>query len=75
MVLAGLSIIHVPASTDVLTARLCGRGRETAQEIAVRIEREAEPDPDGMTVINIDNFSDLSAAKAALIAAVHELSK
>ncbi|WBU61640.1 phosphonate metabolism protein/1,5-bisphosphokinase (PRPP-forming) PhnN [Paracoccus albus] len=75
MVLPELSIVHVTASPDVLSARLSERGRETAHEIPARINREAEFDPAGLTVINIDNSGDLSASKSAFTSAVQELSK
>ncbi|WBU51932.1 phosphonate metabolism protein/1,5-bisphosphokinase (PRPP-forming) PhnN [Paracoccus sp. SCSIO 75233] len=72
--LPGLAVIHVTAAPEVLAARLAERGRETAEDIAARIAREAEFDAAGLPVITIDNSGALADAEAAFIAAVQELS-
>lgn len=53
-VFAGLQVIHVTASPEVLADRLAARGREGAQDIAARLSREARLDPalSVLTVIN-----------------------
>lgn len=53
-VFAGLQVIHVTASPEVLADRLAARGREGAQDIAARLSREAPLDPalPVLTVIN-----------------------
>lgn len=67
-----LGVIHVTADPEVLMARLAGRGRENAVDIASRIARDINLDATGLPVITIDNSSDLAVAEAAFIAAVQE---
>lgn len=65
--LPGLTIIHVTARPDVLAARLAGRNRETAEEIAQRLARAALPLPEGLDVVEIDNSGPLEEAVEALV--------
>jgi ribose 1,5-bisphosphokinase len=66
----GLVVIHVTASDAVLAERLGARGRESAEEIAARMERARLPLPEGLKVIEIDNSGALEGAVEALIAAL-----
>ena len=63
-------VLHVTARPDVLVKRLHGRGRESATEVARRLDRPAPPMPHGVPVTEIDNSGSLAdavrAAKAAL---------
>ncbi|KPQ06113.1 MAG: ribose 1,5-bisphosphokinase PhnN [Rhodobacteraceae bacterium HLUCCA12] len=50
-----LRVIHVTARPEVLARRLHGRGRETLDEIAARLARDAGGIPAGLPVIEIAN--------------------
>lgn len=64
----GLRVIHVTARPEVLAARLAERGRETAAEIAKRLER-ARLDPlPGIEMLELDNSGALEDAVSALVA-------
>lgn len=65
-----LTVIHVTARPEVLADRLRGRGRETAQEIAKRLDRARMPLPEGLNTIEIDNSDALEDAVAALVRVV-----
>ena len=54
-------VIALEAQPEVLAARLAARGRETAEEIAQRLSRVAEPLPDALKIHLIDNSGALSA--------------
>ena len=68
-----LSVIHVDAAPEVLALRLAARGRETAQDIAARIARDAPLVAGTLPVTYIDNSGDLDSATAAFIAALNEM--
>ncbi|WP_133646063.1 phosphonate metabolism protein/1,5-bisphosphokinase (PRPP-forming) PhnN [Paraburkholderia flava] len=56
-------VVHVTAAAAVLAVRLGARGRETADEIAARLAREAPfALPDGVRLTTIDNSGTLEAA-------------
>ena len=60
----------VVARPEVLAKRLANRGRESAADIARRLERAGFPLPGGLDVCEIDNSGDLDAAMAQLLAAL-----
>lgn len=66
----GLRVLHVTARPETLARRLAGRRRESAEEIAARLERADHALPDGLAVTPIANDGALSEAVAALIAAL-----
>lgn len=66
-----LHVLSLSASPEVLAARLAGRGRETAQDIARRLARPAPPLPDGVRVTEIDNSGPLDAAVAQALATLY----
>lgn len=72
-VFAPLVVISVSADPMVLAARLAARGRESASDIAQRLERAglALPPLPGVTVREVDNSGDLDAARRAFLAALH----
>lgn len=70
-----LGIIHVTAHPQVLARRLASRGREEADEIAVRIARSPDIDTVGRPIVAVDNSTTLDIAKKAFIAAIQELSR
>ena len=63
-----LKIVLVTAPTRVLAARLAERGRETAAEIAERIEGAGYAAPSGPDVIAIENDGKLEDAIEAFVA-------
>ncbi|MFP4240121.1 MAG: phosphonate metabolism protein/1,5-bisphosphokinase (PRPP-forming) PhnN [Rhodosalinus sp.] len=65
-----LVVLALHASADVLAQRLSGRGRETAEEIAERLAREA-PLPAGLDVVRIENAGTVDAAAEAALAALY----
>ena len=62
-------VIEVTAPAEVLAARLAGRGREDAADIAERLAR-AVPMPDGVAIVRIDNGGALADAEVAMVAAL-----
>ena len=64
---AQLKVIHLTARDDVLAKRLAGRGRESTEAIAARLERAKLPLPAGLNVIEIDNSGALETAISALV--------
>lgn len=66
----GLGVIVVTASPGRIAARLVGRGRESADEIAERLARAADPMPEGPDVTTILNDGTPEEALAAFLAAL-----
>lgn len=56
------SIVMITARPDVLTDRLTSRGRETHQEIAMRLAREVTFASASEDVVTIDNSDDVTIA-------------
>ena len=65
-----LRVILVTAPVPVLAARLAARGRETAQDIAARLERAGFALPEGLNISQIDNSGVLEDAVAMFLAAL-----
>lgn len=65
-----LQVIEIAVSPEVLQARLAGRGREGADEIAQRLDRAALALPPGLGAQRIRNDGPPEAGIAALIAAL-----
>lgn len=61
------SVVMIGAHPDVLAKRLAARGRETSQEIAVRLAREVSFDNDASDVVKIDNSGDVATAIEAFM--------
>ncbi len=70
-----LRVIEICVSPEVLAERLAARGRETAQDIARRLERAALPLPAGIAALRVMNDTTPEAGIAALIAAVQPVSR
>lgn len=64
-----LVVLHVTAPPELRAQRLAARGRESLQEIAARLTREA-PLPEGLRVVQVDNSTTLAAAAEAALAAL-----
>jgi phosphonate metabolism protein PhnN/1,5-bisphosphokinase (PRPP-forming) len=62
-------VVEITASPEVLAKRLAGRGREGAEEIALRLARQM-PIPAGIEVVTILNDGAIEAAAARLRAAI-----
>lgn len=67
-VFPGLVILNISASPDVLAARLAGRGRESAEEIARRLERAEQKLPEGLSLHHIRNDGPLPQTLARVLA-------
>lgn len=65
-VFADLTVVHITARREVLAARLAARGRESADQIARRLDRAELPLPGGLRVAEIDNSGALTDAVDAL---------
>ncbi len=68
-----VAVLHVTAQPETLARRLAARGRESAEDIAARLQREAPLMTHTASVIEIANDADLAAGEAAFIAAVERL--
>ena len=69
-VFPGLGVIAITAPPDVLAARLAGRGRERAADIARRLERASWPVPDDALIVT--NNSGVDEGTVALLAAIDQ---
>lgn len=61
------AVILVTAGRALRAERLAARGRETREEIAARLSREAPPVPEGTAPLVIDNSGPLAAGVAAFL--------
>ncbi|WP_126975973.1 phosphonate metabolism protein/1,5-bisphosphokinase (PRPP-forming) PhnN [Frigidibacter oleivorans] len=70
-VFPGLTVLLVTARPVTLAARLAARGRESAEDIARRLDRLADFSlPEGLPTLRIDNDGPLEAAVQAVLAAL-----
>jgi ribose 1,5-bisphosphokinase len=60
-------IINLTANRDVLAERLAGRGRETAEDIARRLDRADYALPEGVDAVIIDNSGKLDMTVQAIL--------
>ena len=54
-----LLVVEVTAPAHILHERLHGRGRETADDVANRLQRKVKPYPDGVQVVRVVNDQSL----------------
>ena len=66
-----LVVVALTARPDVLAARLAGRGRETAEDIAGRLERAKLTLPEGLDVVELDNSGALDATVSTALNALY----
>lgn len=66
----GLRVLLVTAPPAVLAQRLAGRGRETPEAVAARLERAGYTEPQGPDVVRIVNDGPLEAAVPGFLAAL-----
>jgi phosphonate metabolism protein PhnN/1,5-bisphosphokinase (PRPP-forming) len=55
-------VVEITAPIDVLVSRIVSRGRETAEEAAIRASRKVPPIPSGIPVLRINNAGALEHA-------------
>ena len=65
-----IKVIHITVRPEILARRLAARGRESADQIASRLERANLALPQGLDVTEIDNSGSLEASTAAFLAAL-----
>jgi thymidine phosphorylase len=63
-----LVVIEVNAPAHVLQARLSARGRESADDIAKRLQRSVEPYPEGVALLKVVNDQTIGIGTARLLA-------
>jgi ribose 1,5-bisphosphokinase len=63
-----IRIVHVTAAPDILARRLQARGRESAVDIASRLDRATALDVEGPDVVHIDNSGKPEEAGKELLA-------
>lgn len=68
-----VGVVVVTAPSAVLAARLAGRGRECAEDIAQRLRRAAAPMPAGNDVRTVVNDTGLDAGITAFVSALRDL--
>jgi ribose 1,5-bisphosphokinase len=68
-------IAHVTASPEVLAQRLHGRGRETASDIAARLNREAPQLDYGEKLVTINNDGPIEQAGSTFLKALLALAE
>ncbi|CAG9197517.1 ribose 1,5-bisphosphate phosphokinase [Paraburkholderia sabiae] len=63
-----LEVVHIHAAPHILAQRLSTRGRETAEQVAARLARQAPFTlPDGAHLTHIDNSGSLEEAGLAFV--------
>ncbi len=68
------SVVVVSARPEVLAERLASRGRESREEIALRLKREVSFDDGANDVIVIDNSGEVAASTDAFLRHLQEMS-
>jgi ribose 1,5-bisphosphokinase len=66
-------VLLVTARPEVRAARLAGRGRESAEDVAARLAREGAPIPAGVEAVSIDNSGSLDEGIAGFVAALRQI--
>ncbi|WP_245704593.1 phosphonate metabolism protein/1,5-bisphosphokinase (PRPP-forming) PhnN [Belnapia rosea] len=67
-----LLVLEITAPPAVLAERLAARGRETAEDIAARLTRQA-PLPPGLTVVQVMNDGPVEQGIARVVAALRAI--
>ncbi len=63
-------VVEITAPPEVLAARLAGRGREGAESIAARLERQVPPMPPGVALVQVPNDGTARAGIERFVAAL-----
>jgi len=64
-----IRVVEITAPTNVLAARLADRGREDAEDIARRLQRQV-PLPDGIELVTVMNDGSIEEGAAKVIQAI-----
>lgn len=67
-----LLVVEVTAPAHVLFERLHGRGRETADDVARRLQRQVKPYPEGIHVVRVINDKSLDIGITRFMATLHD---
>ncbi|WP_176037447.1 phosphonate metabolism protein/1,5-bisphosphokinase (PRPP-forming) PhnN [Brucella tritici] len=67
------SVVVITARPDVLAERLASRGRESREEIALRLAREVSFDDGAADVVTIDNSGNVNASTDAFLRHLNEI--
>ena len=67
-----MKVISITAPAAILAARLAGRGRESAEDIAARLARSVALPP-GVDVVEVPNDTTPEEGAARLLAALRSL--
>ncbi|MHC5230409.1 phosphonate metabolism protein/1,5-bisphosphokinase (PRPP-forming) PhnN [Brucella sp. LJL56] len=67
------SVVVITARPDVLAERLASRGRESREEIALRLARAVSFDDDAGDVVTIDNSGNVNASTEVFLRHLNEL--
>jgi ribose 1,5-bisphosphokinase len=71
-----LEVVHIHAAPHILAARLSARGRETEEQVAARLARQAPFTlPDGAHLTHIDNSGTIEAAGQAFVDSLKGIQK
>ena len=70
-VFSRFTVLNMTASPETLAERLAGRGRETVDEIRLRLSRATQPFPHGPHVVTISNDGPLEDAVEQALAMLH----
>ena len=68
-------VLVVTARPEIRAARLAGRGRETAEDVAARLAREGAPVPAGIEAQEIDNSGVLADGIAGFVSALNTIAR
>ena len=66
-------VLLVSARPVVRAARLAGRGRESAEDVAARLQREGAPVPEGIVPVVIDNSTSLDEGIDGFVTALKSI--
>lgn len=67
----GMVVLRLSASPEVLAARLQGRGREAAADIAIRLARGGADVPPGVPVVEVRNDGPIADTVARALAGLY----
>ena len=68
-------VLVITARPEIRAARLTGRGRESAADVAARLAREGAPVPEGIEARVIDNSGSLAEGIAGFVSALETIAE
>jgi ribose 1,5-bisphosphokinase len=66
-------VLLVTARPEVRAKRLASRGRESAEDVAARLQREGTPVPEGVVPVIIDNSASVDEGISGFVAALKSI--